>query len=129
MWDAEVRAVHGGAVVEHVVRAQPALEVDLRLRGWRRRGGGEDRYEKKGDFLPAFQLRFLTPCQHWIRVSTFLSFSVRPLNHKSSLQKTPHYAPSSHCDFTHHHFVQVGDGVDKRLDPLEVGLWGGAQTR
>ena len=41
MWDAEVRAVHGhGAVVEHVVRAQPALEVDLRLRGGRRRGEG-----------------------------------------------------------------------------------------
>jgi hypothetical protein len=41
MWDAEVRAVHGhGAVDEHVVRAQPALEVDLRLRGGRRRGEG-----------------------------------------------------------------------------------------
>jgi hypothetical protein len=74
--DAEVGSVHGHrAVVEHVVHAQPALEVNLRLRG--RQRGGEDRYEKKGDFLPAFQLRFLTPCQHWMR----------PLNHKSSLVK------------------------------------------
>ncbi len=39
--DVEVRAVDcHGAVVEHVVRAQPALEVDLRLRrGGRRRWG------------------------------------------------------------------------------------------
>ena len=30
---------------------------------------------------------------------------------------------SSHCDFTCHNVDQVGDGVDKRPDPLVVGLW------
>jgi len=45
--DAEVRAIHGHrAVVEHVVRAQPALKDDLRLRAGGGRGG-EDGYEKK----------------------------------------------------------------------------------
>jgi hypothetical protein len=29
---------------------------------------------------------------------------------------------SPHCDFTHHNVVQVGDGVNKRPDPLAVGL-------
>jgi hypothetical protein len=41
--DADVRAVDCyRAVVEHVVRAQPALEDDLRLKGQRWQGG-EDR--------------------------------------------------------------------------------------
>ena len=58
--DAKVRAVDcRRAVVEHVVCAQPALKVNLRMRGERRRGG-EDRYEKKGDFLISIVLRFLT---------------------------------------------------------------------
>ncbi len=33
----------------------------------------------------------------------------------------PHWSP--HCDFTHHHVEQVGNGVDKHPDPLAVGLW------
>ena len=58
--DAEVGSIDcHRAVVEHIVCAQSALEDDL-WRWQRRRWGGEDGYEKKGDFLPAFQLRFLT---------------------------------------------------------------------
>ena len=95
--DAEVHAIHGHhAVIDHVVRAQPALKDDLRLRGG---GGGGVRtgMEKKVIFLPCILLRCLTtldPCED------ILSFSVRPLNHKALLQKTPQSAPSSHCDYS-----------------------------
>jgi hypothetical protein len=47
------------------VRAQPVPKDDLRLRGVAA-GGGEDRYEKKGDFLISIYIEFPKACQHWL---------------------------------------------------------------
>jgi len=62
--DAEDGAVDcHGAVIDHIVCAQPAFEDDLQLRG-RRRHGDEDRYEpKKVIFRTAFFM-FPNACQH-----------------------------------------------------------------
>jgi hypothetical protein len=48
------------------------------------------------------------------------------MNHKASSQKIPQSAPSSHCDFTHHHIHKLGDGLHEHPYPIcggSLGQW------